>query len=156
MNLYNLWAGTVQLVECPIEKPSAILTRVRVRGAACVFSPKSTFSAASVTMSVKPSCAITCVDICAHVKIPNTGSHTTVGWTHQNTAHTHRSGHAALQLLRLLCLKPVLNWANVCSPNILRTVRRTVVRFLIELLDRRTWFGQFDELYFVLNWLVMR
>ena len=39
---------------------------------------------------------------------------------------------------------------------ILRTVRRTVIRFLIELLVRRTWFGQFDELYFVLNWLVMR
>ena len=53
-------------------------------------------------------------------------------------------------------LKPVLNWANVCSPSILRIVRRTMVRFLIELLVRRTWFGQFDELYFVLNWLVMR
>ena len=52
-------------------------------------------------------------------------------------------------------LKPVLNWANVCSPNILRTVRRTVIRFLIELLIRRTWFGQ-SKLYFVLNWLVMR
>ena len=50
-------------------------------------------------------------------------------------------------------LKPVLNWANVCSPKILRTVRRTMIRFLIELLVRRTWFGQFDELYFVLNWL---
>ena len=53
-------------------------------------------------------------------------------------------------------VKPVLNWANVCSPNILRTVRRTMIRFVIELLVRRTWFGQFDELYFVLNWLVMR
>ena len=31
-------------------------------------------------------------------------------------------------------LKPVLNRANVCSPNILWTVRRTVIRFLIELL----------------------
>ena len=32
-----------------------------------------------------------------------------------------------------------------------------MIRFLIELLVRRTWFGQFDaELYFVLNWLVMR
>ena len=38
----------------------------------------------------------------------------------------------------------------------LRTVRRTRIRFLIELLVRRTWFGQFDELYFVLNWLAMR
>ena len=31
-----------------------------------------------------------------------------------------------------------------------------MIRFLIELLVRRTWFGQFDELYFVLKWLVMR
>ena len=30
-----------------------------------------------------------------------------------------------------------------------------MIRFLIELLVRRTWFGQFDELYFVLNWLMM-
>ena len=52
-------------------------------------------------------------------------------------------------------LKPVLNWANVYSPNILRTVRRTMIRFLIELLVRRTWFRQ-SRLYFVLNWLVMR
>ena len=28
-------------------------------------------------------------------------------------------------------VKPVLNWANVCSPNRLRTVRRTMIRFLI-------------------------
>ena len=52
-------------------------------------------------------------------------------------------------------LKPVLNWANVCLPYILRTVRRTIIRFLIELLVRRTWFGQ-SKLYFVLNRLVMR
>ena len=38
-------------------------------------------------------------------------------------------------------VKPVLNWANVCSPNILRTVRRTMIHFLTELLVRRTWFG---------------
>ena len=42
-------------------------------------------------------------------------------------------------------VKPVLNWANVCSPNILRTLRRTMIRFLSELLVRRTWFGQFEE-----------
>ena len=56
----------------------------------------------------------------------------------------------------LTSLKLILNWANVCSPNILRTIQRTMIRFLIELLVRRTWFGQFDELYFILNWLVMR
>ena len=48
--------------------------------------------------------------------------------------------------------KPVLNWANVCLTNILRTLRRTMIRFLIELLVRRIWFGQ-SELYFILNWL---
>ena len=37
-----------------------------------------------------------------------------------------------------------------------RTVRRTIIRFLIELLLRGTWLGQFDEQCFVLNWLVMR
>ena len=52
-------------------------------------------------------------------------------------------------------LKPVLNWANVCSPNILRTVRRTMIHFLIELLVCRIWFGQ-SKLYFILNWFVMR
>ena len=56
---------------------------------------------------------------------------------------------------RLTHLKPVLNWAHVCSPNILRTLRRTMIRFIIELLVRRTWFEQ-SKLYFVLNWLVMR
>ena len=53
-------------------------------------------------------------------------------------------------------VKPVLNWANVCSPKILRILRRTMIRFLFEHLVRRTLFGQFDELYFVLNWFVMR
>ena len=52
-------------------------------------------------------------------------------------------------------VKPVLNWANVCSPNILRTLRRTMIRFLIELLVRRIWFGQ-SKFYFIHNWLVMR
>ena len=42
-------------------------------------------------------------------------------------------------------IKPVLNCANVCSPNILPTVRRTMIHFLIELLVRWTWFRQFEE-----------
>ena len=53
-------------------------------------------------------------------------------------------------------LSPFLTGRTLCSPNILRTVRRTIIRFLIELLVRRSWFGQFDELCFVLNWLIMR
>ena len=31
-----------------------------------------------------------------------------------------------------------------------------MIHFLIKLLVRRTWFGRFDEIYFVLNWFVMR
>ena len=56
----------------------------------------------------------------------------------------------------LRSLSPFLIGRTVCSPNILRTVRRTIIRFLTELLLRRTCFGQFDELCFVLNWLIMR
>ena len=40
-------------------------------------------------------------------------------------------------------------------PNILRTLRRTMIRFLIELLVRQIWFGQ-SKLYFILKWLVIR
>ena len=45
---------------------------------------------------------------------------------------------------------------TVCSPNILRTVQRTIIYFSVELLVRWTWFGQVDKLDFVLNWLIMR
>ena len=69
---------------------------------------------------------------------------------------THKDTGLLLHFSHSVNLNPLLNWANVCSPNILRTLRRTIICFLIELLGRRTWFGQFNELYFILNWLVMR
>ena len=53
------------------------------------------------------------------------------------------------------CLSPFLTGRMFVRPNILRTLRRTMIRFLIELLVRRIWFGQ-SKLYFILNWLVMR
>ena len=91
------------------------------------------------------------------------GTDVTVVWTatafHEPLSPPYRCHTGLKNVIRFglaLRVKPVLNWANVCSPNILRTFRRTMIRFLIELLVRRTWFGQFDELYFVLNWLVMR
>ena len=63
--------GIVQLVECPTEKPSAKLTRVRVPGAARdFFLTQLTFSADSLTVSVQPPCAITRINICAYVKCP--------------------------------------------------------------------------------------
>jgi len=52
-------------------------------------------------------------------------------------------------------LSPFLTGRMFVRPNILRTLRRTMVRFLIELLLRRIWFGQ-SKFYFILNWLVMR
>ena len=56
---------------------------------------------------------------------------------------------------RLPAQSPFLTGRMFVRPNILRTLRRTMIRFLIELLVRRTWFGQ-SKLYFVLNWFVMR
>ena len=61
----------------------------------------------------------------------------------QTTAFFGEKGEAKryrTEVLPLTSLKPVLNWADVCSPNILRTLRRTMIRFLIERLVRRTWF----------------
>ena len=52
-------------------------------------------------------------------------------------------------------LSPFLTGRMFVRPNILRTLRQTMIRFLIELLVRRIWFGQ-SKLYFILNWLVMR
>ena len=52
-------------------------------------------------------------------------------------------------------LSPFLTGQMFVHPNILRTLRRTMICFLIELLVRRIWFGQ-SKLYFILNWLVMR
>ena len=54
-----------------------------------------------------------------------------------------------------LCLSPFLTGRMFVRPNILRTLRRTTIRFLTELLVRRIWFGQ-SRLYFILIWLVMR
>ena len=52
-------------------------------------------------------------------------------------------------------LSPFLNGRTFVRLNILRTLQRTMIRFLIEHLVRRIWFGQ-SKLYFILNWLAMR
>ena len=82
-------------------------------------------------------------------------SHKTVSTDHNFCEEKGEPKRIQTEVPLLTSLKPVLIWANVCSPNILRTVRRTMIRFLIELLVRRTWFEQ-SKLFFVLNWLVMR
>ena len=65
-------AGIAQLVQRPTEKTGAVLTRVRVPGAAkvVVFLPESTFSFECLTLSVQPPCAIAGINICVHVKNP--------------------------------------------------------------------------------------
>ena len=75
-----------------------------------------------------------------------------------STAHSLSiNPFTAMNLHSTACsLKPVLNWANVCSPNILWTLRWTMIHFLIELLVRRTWFRHFNKPDFILNWLGMR
>ena len=52
------------------------------------------------------------------------------------------------RVLSLSSLSPFLTGRTFYSPNILRTVGRTMIRFLTELLVCRTEFGQFDELRF--------
>ena len=52
-------------------------------------------------------------------------------------------------------LSPFLTGRMFVCPNILWTLRRTMIHFLIELLVRPIWFRQ-SKLYFILNWLVMR
>ena len=82
--------GIAQLVECPTEKPGALLKRVRVPAAARELSPKINFRcrlAYGVCVSVQ-SHASAAVHA---LKIPNIGSHTIV-WTHENAAHTDRNG----------------------------------------------------------------
>ena len=63
--------------------------------------------------------------------------------------------HSAAVCLSVTALSPFLTGRMFVRPNILRTLRRTMIRFLIELLVRRIWFGQ-SKFYFILNWLVMR
>ena len=58
-------------------------------------------------------------------------------------------------ILAYNALSPFLTGRMFVRQNILRTLRRTMIRFLIEHLVRRIWFGQ-SKLYFILNWLVMR
>ena len=58
------------MVQRPTEKPGAILTRVPVPDSAKDFLPETTSSADSLTVSVQPPCAMTCINICAHVKNP--------------------------------------------------------------------------------------
>ena len=58
-------AETAQLIERPVEKPGAIRMRVRVPGDARDFSPRVMASGAdSLTVSVQPPCAITCLSVC--------------------------------------------------------------------------------------------
>ena len=66
---YRSGSGDVaQLVERRTDTP---LRQIRFPGAARDFSPGVRFSADSLTVSVQPSCAIACINICAHVTDPH-------------------------------------------------------------------------------------
>ena len=76
-------SGTALLVERPTEKPGAILTRVRVPGAARDFPPRVLQSPYSPRVQSHTSTSV------RTLKIPNTGSHAIVG-TLGNITHTDR------------------------------------------------------------------
>ena len=51
-----------------------------------IFLPVSTFSADTLSVSVQPPCAVACISICAHVKIPNMAAKPLFG--HTEIVHT--------------------------------------------------------------------
>ena len=65
------------------------LTQVRFLGSARGFLPESTFSADSLTCVRTPSCAITCIYMCAHVKDPVV--HVRVRWIMKTLKHLART-----------------------------------------------------------------
>ena len=81
----TLGAWIAQLVECPTEKPGAILTQVRVPGATRDFSPSVNFQC-RLTVSIQPPCSLTRINICEHV------TNGTIFWTQENTTHTAENG----------------------------------------------------------------
>ena len=72
------------MVERVTQKIGAILTRVRVPGAAKDFSPRVNFQS-KLTVPVYPHVKLYASESVHMLKIPNTGCHTIV-WTHENTA----------------------------------------------------------------------
>ena len=84
--LYKDGAGMAQLVACPTEKPGTIPTWVRVPGVTRDFSPRVNFQC---RLSYSVWAALVCYHVSASVrtlKIPNTGSRTTVR-THENDTY---------------------------------------------------------------------
>ena len=77
--------GIAQLVQCPIETPGAIPTRVRDRPRHGICLSESSLRCPNST-SVQWHTSCVCTSQMAH-----TGSHTIV-WTHGNTAHADRNG----------------------------------------------------------------
>ena len=96
-------ARIAQLVECPTEKPGAILTRVRVPSATRDISPRvNCLCRHSYGVRTAP----VCINICKHVKIPNTGRQPLLG--HTKILRTLIGmGSAALQVRRSVCLTQV-------------------------------------------------
>ena len=58
-------------------------------------------------------------------------------------------------LRRFVTIKPFLTGRMFVRRTYFGPLRGTMIRFLIELLVRRIWFGQ-SKLYFILKWPVMR
>ena len=65
-------------------------------------------------------------------------------------------GKHAVVYFFFACLNLFLTGWTFASPNIFRSFHWTLLCFLIELTVHWTWFGHFDEQYFILNWLIMR
>ena len=94
-----------QLVKHPTEKPGAVVSRVRVDGAARYFSPTVSLQCRlSYGVRAAPRVQSYASTSGRTLKIPNTGSHTIV-WTQENTLHTF-IGMGSAALTALNCALP--------------------------------------------------
>ena len=107
--------SVAQLVERPTEKPGAILTRGRVPSAAKDFSPRVNFLCRLCYVRCPyspppPPPPIACINICAHVKNPETLAAVFIYhfWTHKNTAHNDRNRGGAVRLSKYVCVSLLL------------------------------------------------
>ena len=81
--------GTAQLVDYQTEKPGALLMQVQVHGVARDFCPRVNFQCrlSSLTVSVQPLRAIAYINICVHIKNPQTVAATPL-FGHMEILHT--------------------------------------------------------------------
>ena len=131
----RLW-GIAHVVQRRTEKPGANLKRVWFPGAARDFFPQtSTFSA----VSVQPPCAITCINICAHVKNPK---HWQSLVSASDSWSTNGSVTGSISEQALFLSLPGLSWSMVRNTNDRLSIRVKIRRWTVSSLFQKDQLSQ--------------